>query len=396
MTTSIASPSDAADNDSDALPPARPAWRKAVVWPLAAGGLALGWLGEWAGLAGGLLVAAALWLHHRQGGVAPGSPAAAATRRGGGSEIAGRHGAEVMVSQVVPVWSRQMDVTREVATDGLAQILQTFSEISGALHGMISELTNFSLAAAPGAIDGAVSQPSPALDALRSASERAFAQRDQAVAALADCGEALTRLTQLAKQAREVARHTRLVAFNASIEANRGQNQSDQGGQAVAAEVRMLATRMAETAEQMERVVLGMNTAVQQARRRGEAEDTSAEELRLEIDLRAREALAALIGSMGGSMQGTGDLQQTAAMVNDQLEQAFMHFQFGDRVSQMLAIVSNDMSNFARWVAANPRATQTDAAEWLAALEASYTMDEQRSHHHGNVHIERSSEVEFF
>jgi methyl-accepting chemotaxis protein len=62
----------------------------------------------------------------------------------------------------------------------------------------------------------------------------------------------------------------------------------------------------------------------------------------------------------------------------------------------MLAIVGNDMDNYARWVAEHPRATQTDAAEWLAALEASYTMDEQRSTHHGNVHVDNSAGVEFF
>ena len=36
------------------------------------------------------------------------------------------------------------------------------------------------------------------------------------------------------------------------------------------------------------------------------------------------------------------------------------------------------------------------AAEWLVALEASYTMEEQRSHHHGNVHVDVSTGVEFF
>ena len=46
--------------------------------------------------------------------------------------------------------------------------------------------------------------------------------------------------------------------------------------------------------------------------------------------------------------------------------------------------------------AANPRATPSDAAAWLTALEASYTMDEQRSTHHGNVHVEQSAGVEFF
>jgi methyl-accepting chemotaxis protein len=62
----------------------------------------------------------------------------------------------------------------------------------------------------------------------------------------------------------------------------------------------------------------------------------------------------------------------------------------------MLSIIGNDMANFAHWVDQNPLATQTDAAEWLAALESSYTMEQQRAHHHDNVHVERSTGVEFF
>ena len=36
------------------------------------------------------------------------------------------------------------------------------------------------------------------------------------------------------------------------------------------------------------------------------------------------------------------------------------------------------------------------AARWLEALEAAYTMEEQRSGHHGNVHVQQSAGVEFF
>ena len=50
----------------------------------------------------------------------------------------------------------------------------------------------------------------------------------------------------------------------------------------------------------------------------------------------------------------------------------------------------------ARWIAQNPHPPATEAAQWLARLEASYTMEEQRSEHHGNVHVDRGSEVEFF
>ena len=46
---------------------------------------------------------------------------------------------------------------------------------------------------------------------------------------------------------------------------------------------------------------------------------------------------------------------------------------------------------------ANPAWSRNEIDRFvLAKLEASYTMEEQRSQHHGNVHIDRGSEIEFF
>lgn len=308
----------------------------------------------------------------------------------------GRHGAEVMVAQVVPVWSRQMEVTREAANDGLAQLLQSFGEIAGTLGQLTGKLDGFSVTARPGAADEAIRLEQPALERLCATSERAFAQRDAAVATLTGTRDGLAQLRQLAKQAREVARHTRLVAFNASIEANRQRSAIEGGSQAVASELRTLAGRMATIGEGLEHQVVALSAVVDKACRRGMAEETGPDELRMEVQLRAREALHAMLGALGASLQGSSDVHAAGQALRDQIDSAFVHFQFGDRVSQMMSIVANDMSNFARWVSANPLATQSDAAEWLATLEASYTMEEQRSHHHGNVHVERDTGVEFF
>lgn len=309
--------------------------------------------------------------------------------------VAGRIGAEVMVSQVVPVWSRQMEVTRDVATDGLARLLQNFSGVSGALADLSKQLESFSLNAAPGEMDDAISAQSPALASLLAPSERAFRERDEVVAVLARCADTLAELQLQAKTAHEISRHTRLVAFNASIEAHRGGG-SGGGSQAVAHELRELAARMAATGEGVHRLVSQLSQAVNTARRRGEIGDTSPDELRLELQIRAREALTALLGSVGGSLAGTRAMKATSDALRNQLDEAFVNFQFGDRIGQMLSIVGNDMSNFANWVSRHPHATQTDAAEWLESLNASYTMEEQRAHHHGNVHVDRGSEIEFF
>ena len=214
-----------------------------------AAGVGLGWLGGPAGMAGALIATLGC------GAAFAGRSSSAEPSK---AELpaftpAGRQGASVMVDQVVPVWSRQMDVTREVATEGLAQILNGFSEMSSAVQTLTQGLDSITLAAEPGAVDGAVRRESPALAALLAPSQRAFAQRDAAVAELGRCSEALLELRQLAKEAREISRHTRLVAFNASIEAHRGQHQANDGSQTVATEVRMLADRMADTGERVGR-----------------------------------------------------------------------------------------------------------------------------------------------
>jgi methyl-accepting chemotaxis protein len=148
--------------------------------------------------------------------------------------------------------------------------------------------------------------------------------------------------------------------------------------------------------EQVERLVARLDRELTPERLRGEIGDTPAEELKMELALGARLALDGLLGAMGGALRSSGEVKDAAQTLGQQLEETFVHFQFGDRLSQMLDIVAKDMHAFARWVAANPYATQSDAAEWLANLEASYTMEEQRSQHHGNVHIDRGSEIEFF
>jgi methyl-accepting chemotaxis protein len=370
-------------------------------WALLALAPALAWPGGWLVLPACASAGAGWWMLQRRrsraigsgavdGESPPPAPAAAATQ-------GGRWGADIMVREVVPVWARQLESTRDVVGSGLQELLGSFSQMSDSLGTLSDTLGSLQLSAEPGAVDQAVRREAGALDALTAASARAFAERDAMVAELGRCADAMTQLQHLAKQAREIARHTRLLAFNASIEANRQRGgQADSGSQAVATELRSLAGRMAETGEQVDRVVAQLLGSIRKTQRQGEVSDTTPEELRLEIDLQARTALGALLGALGASLAGSESLRETSRALREQLDLAFVNFQFGDRVSQMLAIVGNDMDNFARWVAANPNATQTDAAEWLAALEASYTMDEQRATHHGNVHVDNSAGVEFF
>ena len=366
----------------------------ATVLVLAAA-MALAWTGGVAGAAGalaaGLLVP---WLAQARAG-STAAPLATTP------VSSGRVGAEVMVSQVVPVWSKQLDVTRNAASDGLGRLQHGFNAVSGALDTLGSSMDHFAPQLGAGAVDAAVSQQASALAALLAPSQRAFDQRDAAVAELVHCATQLADLRQLGRQAREIGKHTRLVAFNASIEANRsgnggavdnpGQASCGSGAVAVANETRTLAERMATVGAKIESTVARLDRTLSPRRLRAEMDDTTANELQLELDLRAREALAGLVAALGGALHSAGDIKATSRDLRQQVGALASHFELAERLNQMLGTVGTDMHNFARWVAANPYASQSDAADWLAKLERSYTLDEQRAQHHGNVHIQRHS-----
>ena len=361
-------------------------------------GLALGWQGGWLGAmgtAGVIAVGLGLpWLKResaQSGAMVDGFDPEDLPRVSGG-----RVGAEVMVSQVVPVWGKQLEITRDAAAEGLDKLLNGFAQVSVALGTLGDNLENFTPSVEAGAVDGVLGGASPALAALLAPSQRAFAQRDAVVAELTHCVQALDALRQAGQDAREIGKHTRLVAFNASIEAQRNHSGGANGAVAVALETRALAERMAEVGARIGSTVNGLTQTLGPRQLHAEIDDTSPDELQMELNLRAREALNGLLGSMGSALQGSAEIKQASQALRTQVDEMFVHFQFGDRLAQMLSIVGTDMDNFARWVGAHPNATQSDAAEWLANLEASYTMEVQRSRHHGNVHIDRGSEIEFF
>ena len=378
----------------------RPArrWRLAAAAALVLAGSGLAWQGGVAALAGLALAAGvpAWLLAARRGAAAPEAPAVVSE---GPPALGGRAGTEVMVSQVVPVWSQQLDVASAAAAEGLGQLLQTFGAMAEILGTLTDRLDGAQATLQAGALEQAMAEGSPghqALAALMAPSRRAFEQRDAAMAELTRCAESLDELRQLGRQAREIGKHTRLVALNATIEANRSSSSQDGGSLAVARETRMLSDRIGSVGAQIEARVGQLERTLSPQRLRCEIDGAPPEELQMELALRARQALEALLAELGGAMQSSAEVRAASSALREQIDETFVQFQFGDRISQMLAIVGSDMQNFARWIAAHPYATQSDAAEWLANLERSYTMDEQRSQHHGNVHIDRGSEVEFF
>jgi methyl-accepting chemotaxis protein len=54
------------------------------------------------------------------------------------------------------------------------------------------------------------------------------------------------------------------------------------------------------------------------------------------------------------------------------------------------------MARYTRWLAGEQDPAADVPLLWLERLEASYTMEEMRSSHHGTVAVDKAPAVEFF
>lgn len=351
------------------------------------------WLGGWMGSTGASLSAVAMgWActRHKGSGTNRHAP------HSSGQSDAESQSITAMVHQVVPAWREQIGVSRTANQDGMADLLSTFSTISGMLNELNGLFEEFEPNVAPGAVGQAIDAQRPAINAMLEPIERAFRQRDALLEQLARCATSAARLQQLSKEIRSVGAHTRLVAFNASIEANRGQAAQLGGQSSVAAEIRNLSEKVVSLCDQLDGQLQPLYEGCRQTHQEGLLTDTTVEELRLEAELKAREALQALLQSLGASVGGASKVQNFSRDLNHQMEQMFTHFQFGDRVEQMLDIIGKDMTRFVAFTQDNPQPTALDIQNWLKQLEKSYTMSEQRSQHHGTEHVNVGSQVDFF
>jgi methyl-accepting chemotaxis protein len=307
----------------------------------------------------------------------------------------GPRGPAYMISQLIPIWSRQMNATRQHTGEGVQSLLDGFNGICGEL----SELANTAAEGAthdPQDVEALLAASSPAIDLLRRSAQGAVDTARHAQTQLTVCAEQAQLHRQLSNRLRAIARHTRIVAFNAAIEARRGQADSHSGFITLAEEVKLIASQLEEAANQSDQISTAIDDATAQARVDATLSASTASGVEQALHADVRQAMTLIFQAMGTQGLGGGSRRRQAESLRSQIDDIYVQFQFGDRVSQMLDLISQNMSSYVQWVSAHPHPTQADVDQWLKDLESSYSMEEQRAYHHGNAHVDTSQGIEFF
>lgn len=300
-----------------------------------------------------------------------------------------------LVGEVLPVWRRQIETARHHSEESVGSILASFGSISERLDQAVRMTQGSQTGLNHCSADELVQRNEAAVEQMLVPLRQAVSSRDQVYAKLDMLSDAMSDLRQIALQIKQLARRTNMVALNASVEASRA-GERGSGFAVVAQEVRQLATQSTEAANKMMSRTNTVDLELQALRNEAATHDSSDEALRDQASANARAVISGLLQSLGDMNRSSRELQETGAAVSAEFERVLMGFQTQDRLSQMLTCVTDDINRLTEWLAQGGDLSAAQAGEWLARLDESYTMEEQRSEHHGNTSIQRETAVEFF
>ena len=295
---------------------------------------------------------------------------------------------------VVPIWERNIEAAREHAEGSSQQLLESFASVVDHLDSSVGQHAS-TVGIQPGTLDELIARHQPELDTLLSTTRLAVALKDQMFDGVQALEGTLQEMAVLAREVQSISRATHLLALNASVEATRASG-SGEGFAVVASEVRRLAAqsrqagiRLGDHVDAMTARIHGLSKAVRK-------HDTEDDEITLQAEENARHVMRALLKSTGEFVRASRALQESSRTVQDDLEKIMVSLQSQDRLSQMLAAVTDDMKRLGQWLDGAHDPLAHSPTQWLDRLERSYTMEEQRSSHHNTVAIDKQAAVEFF
>ncbi|WP_446809524.1 methyl-accepting chemotaxis protein [Methylomonas sp. 2BW1-5-20] len=307
-------------------------------------------------------------------------------------------GLDRFAEQVTPVWATQIDSSRQQIEQAITMLTQRFagitSNIDSALqssHSVLSGNDEDVFATSNVHLQKVVSSMDAALQ-----ENLAVLQRIRSLATFVD------ELKQMAKEVARIAEQTNLIALNAAIEAARA-GEAGRGFAVVADEVRKLSNLSGDTGKQIgakvEQVSSAIRTALtaveKSAQNEAEAVSTCNGNIQTVMD-NLHEVFANLQNYSSG-------LSHSAHAIKGEIDDSLVHFQFQDRIGQILVHVRDSISDFPQQLNRSHAGgifalRPLEAEQILSGLTSTYTMEsEHRAHSQGGRPVTpQTQDITFF
>jgi methyl-accepting chemotaxis protein len=293
--------------------------------------------------------------------------------------------------ELAPVWTAHID-------SSVKQMEDAISSLAGRFSGIVDKLDQAVLAAGGG---GSVHDSHAELVAVFAASERELGEVVASLKAAMESKAAMldkirgleqfiAELRNMATEVAQIAAQTNLLALNAAIEASRA-GEMGRGFAVVAKEVRMLSNLSGETGRRITEKVSLINQAIsttcQAAEESMRHEQNSMSGSETAID----SVLNGFRGVTDALVQSSNLLKEESMGIKSEVGEALVQLQFQDRVSQIMSHVKNNIERLPSFLEQNGRQFEQagalqplDAKVLLAELESTYAMAEERAIHTGH------------
>lgn len=303
------------------------------------------------------------------------------------------HELESIGSQLIPLWAKQLQISRTQTEETITALAIRFSGISQKLEAALNashEATGKNQTS--NNVVTILELSKKDLDIITESLRSALGNKRSL---LEEVGRLVTFTDELRKMAADVANiaeQTNLLALNAAIEAARA-GEAGRGFAVVADAVRQLSTQSGETGRNITSKIEAVNTAI------GTALNKVNENAHLdEKTIKDGEAAVATIldrfkHAAEGLESSSEILQNESTEIQREISEVLIALQFQDRVCQILSHVENDMQQLEQQVT-EQRSMQWNADsfsrfninDWLSNLSKTYTTMEQRAAHEGKKH----------
>lgn len=317
------------------------------------------------------------------------------------SGLASIQGLDELCVNVLPVWSRQIDMARMHTEESVIALTSRFVNLSQGLENAMK------LSHDSGDGQGlslVLKDCHLELDSVISSMRSALERRRSLLQEVHELSHLTVSLKTMAKDVGEIAGQTNLLALNAAIEAARA-GEVGRGFAVVADEVRKLSNMSAETGKKISAVVESVSKAIDSTLQVSREFAIQDEEMNSNSERIIANVMGKFEQAAAGLDQSAEVLRQENQLIGSEIAEVLVALQFQDRVSQVLTHVRNDLAklesnleNCQRDMHEGKLPSPFDARLWLDQLSKTYTMPEQHSAHSGQKTSATSSskEITFF
>ena len=302
-------------------------------------------------------------------------------------------GLEQVCEKALPIWSQQIENSRQQTEAAMIDLTQRFSGLASKLEEAVSasHLAAGELGDANSrGMAGVLSESQQQLNEVVAILHSAQANRDAMLAEIKSLTTYTIELNTMAMDVAKIASQTNLLALNAAIEAARA-GEAGRGFAVVADEVRNLSRLSSETAQKMTEKVDTINTAIGRAFQIAENAAARDHASALNSEQTIEQVLARFRHATDSLAESASLLQNESTEIHLEISNVIVSLQFQDRVSQILSHVRQNMESLSNHLVTSEQNSQAgepiqiDANRWLAEMELSYATDEQRNIHHGRT-----------